>query len=100
MYERHGSEYRRNPTSPGMRRLLLGLLLVTVVSFGVAASDNQSAVLKIGATVPPTPCRYPDRCKSPPVSTPTSMTVRDGAIRYVGTPPRVERKGDLVTITF
>lgn len=74
--------------------------LLTVVGVGVAASDNRSAVLKVGATIPARPCQYPERCKPAPRRTVTSLSVRDGVIRYVGTAPRVEKKGDLVTITF
>ena len=74
--------------------------LLTVVGVGVAASDNRSAVLKVGATIPARPCQYPEQCKPAPRKTVTSLSVRDGVIRYVGTAPRVEKKGDLVTITF
>ena len=84
----------------GTVRSILIMFLLTVVAAGVAASDNRSAVLRIGATIPPAPCQYPLRCKPAPRNTVTSMSVRNGVIRYVGSPPRVETKGDLVTITF
>ena len=76
------------------------VLMLTVTGAGVAASDNRSAVLKIGATIPPAPCQYPLRCKPSPRTTVTSMSFQNGVVRYVGSPPRVEKKGDLVTITF
>ena len=83
-----------------LRAYLLCGVILSGLSFGVVASDNHSAVLRIGATIPPSPYQYPARCKMPPAQTITSVTVQNGVVRYVGSPPRVVRKGDLVTITF
>jgi len=88
------------PDLTGTLRGALIVLLLTVVGASVPASDNRSAVLKIGATIPPAPCQYPLRCKPAPRTTVTSMSFQNGVVRYIGSPPRVEKKGDLVTITF
>jgi|GEM_PF-2495879 len=61
---------------------------------------EQSIRLRVSATIPPRPCEYPNICNPVPPDTQTRAEVVNGIVRYVGSPPDVTSKGDLVTVKF
>jgi len=61
---------------------------------------EQSIRLRVSATIPPRPCEYPNICDPVPPDTQTRAEVANGTVRYVGSPPEVTSKDDLVTVKF
>ena len=65
---------------------------------------EESSRLKVSATVLPRPCEYPDRCENsaghavPPAA--TRVVASNEGINYVGSPPTVEKKDDLLVVKF
>lgn len=78
---------------------LFFLFFYLVLAVGPLWAD-QTIRLRVSATIPPRPCEFPNSCGPLPVNTETKVVVDDGKIRYVGLPPRVSKKDDLVTIIF
>lgn len=86
-----------------MKYLALLVILPGVLSPPLAAAEGSSR-LKVSATIPPRPCQYPDSCNhvvsSAGTATATRVVLTEGRISYVGTPPVVEKKDDLLVVKF
>jgi len=84
-------------------RYLAALAMFLVVA-GSPAIAEESARLKVSATIPPRPCEYPDRCDNtaerPVPAAATRVVVNAARISYVGSPPTVEKKADLLVVKF
>lgn len=80
------------------RASIIALSLLVFASSYVRA--EQTIQLRVSATIPPRPCEYPDRCDPAPTATQTKVIVDNGAVRYVGSPPEVTKKDDLMTVKF
>lgn len=78
-------------------KLAWWLFLVLLVEI---AAGQQSRELRVSATIPPHPCQFPIRCDPVKPGTDTMVTVDDGVIRYIGSPPSVTRTDELITIIF
>jgi len=78
-------------------RALVLMLLGTACSLALA---EQSIRLYVSATIPPQPCEYPDRCQPVESTALTKVSVEQGVIRYVGSPPAISQQGDLLTVIF
>ena len=61
---------------------------------------EQTIRLRVSATIPPHPCEYPNRCDPVPAATQTKVVVADETVSYVGSPPEVTKKDDLMTVKF
>jgi len=64
------------------------------------ALADQSHQLNVSATVPPRPCQYPEVCEPVQANTATMLTIEDGEIRYVGSPPEVTQSENLIIVLF
>jgi len=76
------------------------VLLFIMIS---SASAEQTIRLRVSATIPPRACEFPDPCDPLPAqlkNVVTSVTVSADSIRYVGSPPEVTKKDDLMTVKF
>lgn len=71
---------------------------LALLATGVLAQQSQQ--LHISATIPPTPCQFPDACDAVPQGTTSKVTVTDENVHYVGSAPSVKRKDDLLTVNF
>jgi len=67
---------------------------------GNIALANQSYQLNVSATVPPRPCQYPEICEPAQADAATRVTIEDGEVLYVGSPPEVTQSEDLMTVMF
>ena len=65
-----------------------------------APLTQETGELRVAAVVPPRLCLFPARCHSTVPSAVTMVSVEDGLVRYVGSPPSVVRSGDLIIIIF
>jgi len=81
-----------------MSKAVVIILSALVLSSPVSA--EQSIKLRVSATIPPRPCEYPNRCDPVPAATQTKVVVANETVSYVGSPPEVTRKGDLMTVKF
>ena len=61
---------------------------------------EQITRLRVSATIPPRPCEFPDTCAPVPANTQTKVVVENETVRYVGSPPEVTKKDDLMTVNF
>ena len=77
--------------------LVAGIILAL---FSGVVLAQQSQQLRISAIIPPRPCQFPDPCEAVPPGTTSNVTVADGNVHYVGSTPKVERKGDLLVVNF
>jgi len=82
-------------------------LALPVLSFAlihpVPAMAEESIRLTVAATVPPRPCEYPERCDSPAskaAPAASRVIVNQEKVSYVGSPPTVEKKDDLLVVKF
>ena len=75
-------------------------LFVCLMFLGPLAPAQQATQLNVSATIPPRACEYPTHCAPVTQSTQTSVTVDDGAIRYIGSPPLVTVEDDLLIVSF
>lgn len=82
----------------------LAALAMSLVVAGSPVIAEESARLKVSATIPPRPCEYPDRCDNttdrPVPAAATRVVVNAARISYVGSPPTVEKKDDLLVVKF
>jgi hypothetical protein len=67
---------------------------------GNIALADQSHRLNVSAIVPPQPCQYPEICEPVQANVATKVTIEDGEVHYVGSPPEVTQSDDLMTILF
>jgi len=75
-------------------------LLVCLTLLGAVAPAQPATQINVSATIPPRPCEYPNLCEPVAQSTTTSVSVDEEIIRYVGSPPSVAKKGDLLIVNF
>ena len=75
-------------------------LLVCLMLLGSNAPAQQATQLNVSATIPPRPCQYPNHCAPVTRSARTSVSVDEGVIRYVGSPPSVTEKDGLLIVNF
>jgi len=75
-------------------------LFVCLMFLGPLAPAQQATQLNVSATIPPRACEYPNHCAPVTQSTQTSVTVDDGAIRYIGSSPLVTVEDDLLIVSF
>ncbi len=61
---------------------------------------EQTSRLRVSATIPPRPCEHPNHCNPVPAKTQTKVVVNNESISYVGSPPKVTKKDDLMTVIF
>jgi hypothetical protein len=78
--------------------LIIALTLLVLAAHGTRA--EQTIRLRVSATVLPRACEYPKRCEPIPATTKTKVEVDNGVIRYLGSPPEVTRKDDVLTVKF
>ena len=78
---------------------LFFLFFYLVLACGPLWAD-QTIRLRVSATIPPRPCEYPNRCDPVPAATQTKVVVADETVSYVGSPPEVTKKDDLMTVKF
>jgi hypothetical protein len=78
---------------------LFFLFLYLVLASGPLLA-NQFVQLRVSATIPPRPCEYPNNCDPVPANTRTKVVVDNTKVSYVGSPPEVTKKDDLMTIIF
>ena len=78
----------------------LFIALSLLVLYGGHAWADQTIQIRVSATILPRPCEFPDNCDPVPASTPTKVIVDNETISYVGSPPEVTRKDDLMTVKF
>jgi hypothetical protein len=78
---------------------LFFLFLYLVLASGPLLAD-QSIRLRVSATIPPRPCEYPNNCDAVPANTQTKVVVDNGMVSYVGSPPDITKKDDLMTVIF
>lgn len=83
-----------------MKRASVFVFFVLLVLASAPLWAEQTIRLHVTATIPPRPCKYPNICDTVPPDTQTRAEVVNGAVRYVGSPPEVTRKDDLVTVKF
>ena len=77
--------------------LVAGVILALFTG-GVLAQQSQQ--LRVSVTIPPPPCQFPDPCDAVPPGTTSKVSVANGNVHYVGSMPKVERKGDLLVVNF
>jgi hypothetical protein len=75
-------------------------LLVCLMLLGTVAPAQPAVQLNVSATIPPRPCEYPNPCEPVAQSATTSVSVDEEIIRYVGSPPSVAKKDDLLIVNF
>ena len=75
-------------------------LFVCLMLLGTVAPAQPVTQLKVSATIPPRPCEYPNPCEPVAQSATTSVSVDEEIIRYVGSPPSVAKKDDLIIVNF
>jgi len=75
-------------------------LFVCLMLLGPIAPAKQATQLKVSATIPPRSCEYPNPCEPVTQNTLTSVTVDDGVIRYIGSPPLITEKDGLLIVNF
>ena len=78
---------------------LFFLFLYLVLASGPLLAD-KSIRLRVSATIPPRPCEHPNPCDPVPAATQTKVVVNNGVVSYVGSPPEVTTKDDLMTVKF
>jgi hypothetical protein len=83
-----------------LERMQRYAVLLCLTLLGTIASAQQATQLKVSATIPPRPCEYPNPCEPVAQNTPTSVTVDEGVIRYIGSPPVVTKRDNLLTVSF
>ena len=74
--------------------------LVYLMLLGSISSAQSATLLSVSATIPPRPCEYPNPCEPVAQSATTSVSVDEEIIRYVGSPPSVAKKDDLLIVNF
>lgn len=77
---------------------LCAFLLLAVVS--MADAETATLRLEVSATVPPSPCQYPDTCEPLSGQTVTRVSITDGRIDYLGSKPAVHQTGGMLTVLF
>lgn len=82
-----------------MNRALITILSLLVLASGHAWAE-QTIRLKVSATIPSRLCEFPNQCDSVPATTQSRVIVDNGVVRYVGSPPAVTKKDDLMTVKF
>ena len=80
------------------KAFVIALAMLVFASSDVQA--DQTIRLKVSATIPPRPCEHPNRCDPVPAATQTKVVVDNEVVSYVGSPPEVTRKDDLMTVKF
>ena len=78
---------------------LFFLFLYLVLASGPLLAD-QTIRLRVSATIPPRPCEFPNICDPVSATTRTKVVVDNETIRYVGSPPEVTKKDDLMIVKF
>ena len=71
--------------------------LVFLANPGILSAQT-SVDVKVSATIPPTPCRYPEACHAIARPAESRVMVRNGVVTYVGTRPTVIRRSDRLII--
>ena len=82
-----------------MNKMLIIALTLLVLAASEARAE-QTIRLRVSVTIPQRACEFPKRCDSIPATTRTRVEVDNGVVRYVGSPPEVTRKDDLLTVKF
>ena len=77
---------------------LFFLFFYLVLSCGPLLADQIR--LRVSATIPPRPCEFPNTCEPVPANTRSKVVVENETVRYVGSPPEVTKKDDLMTVIF
>ena len=77
---------------------LFFLFFYLILACGPLLADQVR--LRVSATIPPRPCQFPNICDPVPASTQTKVIVDNGRVSYVGSPPEVKKKDDLMTVNF
>jgi hypothetical protein len=85
-------------------KYLAVLVLIGLSLAPVAGMAESSIRLRVSVTIPPKPCLYPRRCdaatsKTVPAAV-TRVLVNQGKVRYVGSPPTIEKDDDLLVVKF
>ena len=86
-----------------MKYLAVPILLASLVWPTFTAAE-ESVELRVSATVPPRACEYPEPCEAadskalPALA--TRVVVTEEQVSYVGSPPTVEKKDDLLVVKF
>ena len=83
-----------------LKRIVKSLQLACLMLLANITMAEQTIQLRVSATIPPRPCQYPNHCELVEPSATTKVTVDDGVIRYVGSPPSVTQTEELITILF
>ena len=83
-----------------LRRIRKSAWWLCLALFGNIALADQSYQLNVSAEVPPRPCEYPEVCEPVQAAVATKVTIENGKVRYVGSPPEVSQSEEMMTILF
>ena len=83
-----------------LRRIRKSAWWLCLALLGNIALAQQSYQLNVSAEVPPRPCPYPEMCEPVQADVVTKVTIEGGEVHYVGSPPEVTQRDDLMTVLF
>jgi len=82
------------------RRIIKSAWWLHLAFLGHIALADQSYQLNVSAEIPPRLCEYPEICEPVQANIATKVTIENGEVHYVGSPPEVSQSEEMMTILF